>query len=330
MRDRFGRNLTYLRVSVTDRCDMRCVYCMPECGVPLVSHNDLLTFEEIERVVRVGVGLGIRAVRLTGGEPLMRRGIVGLVERLGNIEGIEDLSMTTNGLRLGVFATQLKAAGLRRVNVSLDSLSPGTYAAITRGGDLSGVLEGVDRALETGLGPVKVNCVPLRGLNDCEIPVLLEYVRTRPIHLRFIELMPVGWNDAWFQQRFMPASEVRSMVETVLSASGVKTKPSTKVDGRGPATYLSIEGYQGTVGFISAITGHFCARCSRMRLTSTGKLSPCLASPLEVDVRGPLRDGCDDARIRDLFMEAVSLKPQQHDMESAVGLDARMMSKIGG
>ncbi|MGE5542934.1 MAG: GTP 3',8-cyclase MoaA, partial [Bacillota bacterium] len=212
MKDRFGRSLTYLRVSVTDRCNMRCVYCMPGGGVPLVSHNDLLSFEEIERVVRAGVRLGIRAVRLTGGEPLMRRGIVDLVKRLASMEGLEDLSMTTNGTRLNMLAPLLKEAGLRRVNISLDSLDPGTFAAITRGGELDSVMKGIDAALASGLTPVKINCVPLRGLNDREIPALLEFIRNRPVHLRFIELMPVGWNDAWFQQRFIPAAEVRAMV----------------------------------------------------------------------------------------------------------------------
>jgi len=330
LRDGFGRNLTYLRVSITDRCNLRCIYCMPETGVRLVSHDDLLSFEEIERVVRVGVRLGIRAVRLTGGEPLMRRGIVDLVRRLASVDGIEDLSMTTNGTRLGRLAPDLKAAGLRRVNISLDSLDPGTFAAITRGGEIEGVLSGVDAALAIGLTPVKINCVPLRGLNDGDIPTLLEFIRDRPVHLRFIELMPVGWNDAWFQRRFMPASEIVTAVERAVSEKGGRAIHSTVVDGRGPATYLAIDGYKGTVGFISALTGHFCAKCTRMRLTSTGSLSPCLASSAEVDLKGPMRGGCRDDELEDLFIKAASLKPVKHEMECAAGLDGRLMSRIGG
>ncbi|NPV69472.1 MAG: GTP 3',8-cyclase MoaA [Firmicutes bacterium] len=330
MRDRFGRNLTYLRVSVTDRCNMRCIYCMPEGGAPLVSHSDLLSYEEIVRVVRAGVSCGVQTVRLTGGEPLMRRGIVDLVARLAEIRGLEDLAMTTNASGLEDLAPVLKAAGLKRVNISLDSLDPATFATITRGGNLAEVLRGIDAALEHGLTPVKLNCVPLRGLNDGEIPAMLEFIKNRPVHLRFIELMPVGWNDAWFNQRFIPASELRARVEAVASGSGGRVLPATVLAGRGPASYLGIEGYRGKVGFISPMTAHFCSRCTRMRLTSLGKISPCLASGAEIDVKAEIRAGCTDERIAELFGEAAMMKPLEHSMECAAGLDARLMSRIGG
>ena len=330
LRDRFGRNLTYLRVSVTDRCNMRCVYCVPEGGAPLVTHGDLLSYEEIVRVVRVGVSVGIRTVRLTGGEPLMRRGIVDLVAGLAEIQGLEDLAMTTNATGLWRSAPLLKAAGLSRVNISLDSLDPATFAAITRGGDLAEVLRGIDAALENGLTPVKLNCVPLRGLNDGEIPAMLEFIKDRPVHLRFIELMPMGWNDAWFSERFVPASELMARVESLAAAAGLRVSPAAVVAGQGPATYLRIEGYQGKVGFISPITAHFCSRCTRMRLTSLGKLSPCLASGAEIDVRSELRAGCTDERLAEMFQEAADLKPVRHSMECAAGLDSRLMSRIGG
>jgi cyclic pyranopterin phosphate synthase len=302
---------------------------MPERGVPLVSHEDLLTFEEIERVVRVGVALGVRAVRLTGGEPLMRRGIVSLVKRLASIEGLDDLSMTTNGVLLAEYAAQLKAAGLRRVNVSLDSLDPGTFAAITRGGDLGEVLGGIRAALSAGLAPVKVNCVPLKGLNDREIPALVSMAGTLPIHLRFIELMPVGCDGAWFRDRFVPAAEVQSVVEEVVRRSGARLSPSAPRPGGGPAACFEIDGYRGTIGFIPAVTGHFCGWCTRMRLTSTGGLRPCLASDTEVDVKGALRGGCDNSRLAALLMEAARLKPWRRGMEYGAS-DERRMSRIGG
>ncbi len=330
MKDRFGRNITYLRVSVTDRCNMRCIYCMPESGVPLVTHSDLLSFEEIARVVRAGASVGIRTARLTGGEPLLRRGIVDLVAKLAEIPGLDDLAMTTNAARLDTMAASLKAAGLRRVNISLDSLDPETFAVITRGGDLSAVLRGIDSALEAGLFPVKLNCVALRDLNDSEIPAMLGFIKERPVHLRFIELMPVGWNDAWFSQRFIPASELVTRVESAAAAVGCGVRPSAAAVGRGPATYLEIDGHLGMVGFISAMTAHFCARCTRMRLTSTGGLSPCLASGVELDIRSELRSGCSDDRLVQLFLEAAAMKPLEHSMEREAGLDSRLMSRIGG
>ncbi len=330
MRDRFGRNITYLRVSVTDRCNMRCIYCMPESGVPLVTHEDLLTFEEIVRVVRAGASLGIRTVRLTGGEPLLRRGIVDLVAKLAEIPGLDDLAMTTNAARLDAMAAALKAAGLRRVNISLDSLDPETFAAITRGGDLSAVLKGIDAALEAGLAPVKLNCVALRGLNDSEVPAMLAFIKDRPVHLRFIELMPVGWNDAWFSRRFIPASELAARVKAAAASAGCGVRPATAAVGQGPATYLGVDGHLGMVGFISAMTAHFCGRCTRMRLTSTGGLSPCLASEVELDTRSELRSGCPDGRLAEMFLEAASMKPLEHSMEMGAGLDTRLMSRIGG
>lgn len=345
--DGFGRRLTYLRVSVTDRCNMRCLYCMPQSGVPLVEHGDLLTYEEIVRIVRVGARLGIRAVRLTGGEPLVRRDLVDLVRALSSIPGIEDISLTTNASLLEGMAHRLREAGLKRVNVSLDSLDPARFAIITGGGDLAAVLKGIDSALDAGLSPVKVNCVVLKGLNESEIPRFLDMAASKAIHIRFIELMPVGWNRAWFDERFIPAAQVREVVERDLRTRGWWLRQAARGrglgKGMGPAAcYDIVEDRDhvagtpggcrviGTVGFISAITEHFCGACNRMRLTSVGRLSPCLASGVEVDLKGALRGGCADAEIETLFRQAASAKPAGHHMECAAGLDRRLMSRIGG
>ncbi|HID90183.1 MAG TPA: GTP 3',8-cyclase MoaA, partial [Anaerolineae bacterium] len=283
--DTYGRPIQYLRVSVTDRCNLRCVYCMPEEGIPLISHEEVLRYEEIVRVVRIAVEMGFVHVRLTGGEPLVRKGIVDLVRELACIPGLDDLSMTTNGILLARHAEDLARAGLRRVNISLDTLRPDRFRRITRWGRLEDVLEGREAALAAGLRPVKVNTVVVRGLNDDEVVDLARLTLEPDWHIRFIEVMPLGEGAHWAGDGVVSAAEIRRRIEAALG-------PLTAVRGEagaGPARYYRLPGAEGTLGFISPVTEHFCHACNRLRLTSDGRLLPCLLSGVAIDLRTPLR-----------------------------------------
>lgn len=323
MKDHLGRKIDYLRVSVTDRCNLRCIYCMPEQGVAYKSHPEILTYEEIERLVRIGAGLGIRRVRLTGGEPLVRQGLVDLVEALRAIPGIEDIALTTNGTLLAPVAAKLRAAGLRRVNISLDTLSPEKYLAITRRDELKEAMAGIEAALAAGLDPVKINVVAVAGVNDDEIRDMAALTLRRLVHVRFIELMPLGEDMDWAATHVLPIAEVRRRVEQV----GALLPAS--VTGNGPAEAWRLPGGLGTVGFIAALSESFCMRCNRLRLTADGRLKPCLSSDLEVDVRGRLRDGAGDEALRQAFAQALDLKPAHHSL-LRYRQHARVMYQIGG
>ncbi len=282
--DAYERPIQYLRVSVTDRCNLRCVYCMPEEGVPLLAHEEILRNEEIVRIVRIAVELGFSHIRLTGGEPLVRRGIVNLVADLARIPGLDDLSMTTNGVLLKDHAEALARAGLRRVNISLDTLRPERFRRITRWGDLEDVLEGRKAALAAGLRPVKINVVVVRGLNDDEVVDIARLTLEPDWHIRFIEVMPLGAGIHWAGDGVVPSAEIRHRIEAALG-------PLTPVYGDvgvGPARYYRLPGAEGTIGFISAVTEHFCHYCNRLRLTSDGRLLPCLLSSATIDLRTPL------------------------------------------
>jgi len=324
MRDRFGRRINYLRVSVTDRCNLRCRYCMPEEGVPLDPHDRVLSYEELERVVRAGVSLGIDRVRITGGEPLVRRGLVGFVRRLSRIPGLDDLSLTTNGTLLGANARALREAGLSRVNVSLDTLDEDRFRWLTRGGELAPVLEGIERALEEGLTPVKINVVVVRGFNDDEVVRLASLALEKPVSVRFIELMPIGAAGGSVSRSLAE----RELVEILSPLDPVRCD---SVNGGGPAEVYRPAGGRapGTIGLISPLTKPFCERCNRLRLTARGALNPCLAGQEEVELRSALRSGAGDAELRDLFLEAVRLKPAAHSMGSCAA-PGRSMSRIGG
>lgn len=323
MLDRFGRGIEYLRVSVTDRCNLRCVYCMPEGGVESLAHADILTFEEIGRVVKAAARLGIRAVRLTGGEPMARRGCLELVEEISQIEGIERVAMTTNGLLLKGRMAEAKTSGLSAINVSLDTLSPDTYRRLTRGGDVSGVLAAIDEALACGL-QVKVNAVPVRGFNDRELTDLAALARTKPVDVRFIELMPLGCGAAL---EAVPTDAVRRMME---AAFGPLT-PDTGVHGFGPASYVRPEGFVGSLGFIGAVSHEFCDRCNRVRLTADGQLKLCLNHQCGVDLRALLRSGADDDAILCALRDAIAKKPQRHGFgEDIDDREKRRMNEIGG
>ncbi|MCI9262479.1 GTP 3',8-cyclase MoaA [uncultured Adlercreutzia sp.] len=333
MKDSHGRVIDYLRISLTDRCNFRCVYCMPEEGVCAMSHEEILRLEEIERLVKVAAGLGIRSVRLTGGEPLVRKGVVDLVDAITKIDGIENVSMTTNGVLLPRMIDDLKAAGLSRVNISLDTLDADQFRAITRVGNLEDTLAGIDAALEAGLNPVKVNAVTVRSL-DQDFLAFAKMSIGRPLHMRFIEYMPVGdtseeGGTGWGKQDVIPSEELFDTINKQAREAGLpELRPAgtSKPLGWGPARYFEFPDAQGTVGFISPLSRHFCAECNRLRVTADGKVRPCLFSDTEYDVRSALREG-SDAAVRDVLLEALGAKPDEH--HDKVGTE-RNMSQIGG
>ncbi|MEA3310153.1 MAG: GTP 3',8-cyclase MoaA [Chloroflexota bacterium] len=325
--DSFHRPISYLRVSVTDRCNLRCVYCMPEEGITPIPHPDILRYEELVRIVRVAVGMGINHIRLTGGEPLVRKGIVELVAALAAIPGLDDLSMTTNGILLARYADALAQAGLRRVNISLDTLDPERFQRITRLGSLAKLLEGREAALRAGLRPVKLNTVVIRGLNDDEVVELARLTLQPDWHLRFIEVMPLGSGTHWAGDGVVPSSEIRARITAALG----ELTPVHGKTGIGPARYYRLPNAAGTLGFISAISEHFCAACNRLRLTSDGQILPCLMSNLSVDLKTPLRAGADDAALQQVFEEAIRVKPREHHLaEGILPVGIRPMSGIGG
>ncbi len=319
--DSFQRPINYLRISITDRCNLRCFYCMPEKGVPLLPREHLLTYEEIARVVGAAVGLGIIKVRLTGGEPLVRAGLVDLVSMLSGIEGLDDLSLTTNGLLLADFAPALKRAGLERVNVSLDTFNPQRFRRITGGEGLEAVLKGIEAAKEAGLNPVKVNTVVIPGVNDDEL-LAFGQRSLEGWHVRFIELMPFG------QARGLPTLYVSQMVSQLEEAFGPLTIAINR--GGGPARYFRLPGAKGTIGFISPISQHFCFACNRLRLTAEGKLRPCLLQETEVDLRAPLRDGASAGALEGIIRKAVAQKPFKHCLEEKKPPDVECMARLGG
>ena len=325
--DAYNRPISYLRVSVTDRCNLRCVYCMPPQGVPWRPHADILRYEEIETVVRAAAELGVSKVRLTGGEPLVRPDVVELVRMLAHVPGVDDLAMTTNGILLARYAAELAAAGLHRVNISLDTLRPDRFERITRGGNLADVLAGMDAAQQAGLTPVKINTVVVRGMNEDEALDFARKTRDDAWNVRFIELMPVGNGglmDKDWQARVVTAAEIRREIETALGP----LEPA-KMSGAGPARYYRLPGAQGTLGFITPISEHFCTRCNRLRLTADGRLRPCLLSDREIDLREPLRRGADVSGIKALILHAIECKPREHHLERQAPVNLAM-SQIGG
>jgi len=327
MQDQFRRPINYLRISVTDRCNLRCIYCMPPDGVKSFQHAEILTFEEIIKVVQAGVRIGIRKIRLTGGEPLIRGGIIDLVDSINNVPEIDDIAITTNGILLGQMVQQLKKAGLNRVNVSLDTMKPERFKRITRGGNIDLVWKGLNAAIDAGLKPVKINTVAIRGFNDDELVDLARLTLEHPLHVRFIELMPIGTsNDAWARGKYIASSEVKEMIEGTLG----KLVDEKNIHGSGPARYARLPGSKGTIGFISAISNHFCAECNRLRLTSTGQLRPCLFNNREIDLKQALRGGAGLEDLTRIFRAAVESKPVGHDLDKAWRQDDRVMSQIGG
>jgi cyclic pyranopterin phosphate synthase len=334
VRDTFHRPINYLRIAVTDRCNLRCVYCQPAGGIDLLPREKVLSYEEIVAVARAGASLGISKIRLTGGEPLVRAGLEGLVKSLAAIKGIDDISLTTNGILLGQSARELKQAGLKRVNVSLDSLKPEKFAAITRLGKLSDALEGIEAARQAGLHPVKVNVVVMRGLNDDEVLDFARLTLDEEWHIRFIELMPFMHDNppeehsicgTGTPQQFVSVKEIKSRLYDV-----GKLEPLSRMQGNGPAKYFKLPGARGTIGFISPISEHFCFNCNRLRLTADGKLRPCLLSDNEIDLIPILREKASAAGIRLKIVEAIKAKPGRHELNNGNGPGKRFMSQVGG
>jgi len=327
MQDGFHREINYLRVSVTDRCNLRCFYCMPPHGVPTIPHAEVLRLEEMTRLVQAAALVGVKKVRVTGGEPLVRKGLTAFVEALAAIPEIDDLALTTNGILLAERAKELKAAGLKRVNVSLDSLRPEKYARITRGGDLAKVWAGIEAALALEMHPVKLNTVLLKGFNDDEIVALAALTLRFPLHVRFIELMPLGACRPWAADYFLSAGEAWETIEKNLGS----LHEVRKLVGSGPARYYRLAGAPGTVGFITAVSDHFCDRCNRLRLTAGGGLRACLYDERELDVKAALRRGASLEELARLVVRAIAGKPGRHRLgEAGEGGGQKAMSRIGG
>ncbi len=326
-----ARQVRYLRISVTDRCNFRCTYCMPAAGVPVVPRNDLLSFDEIEQLARIFVQLGISKIRLTGGEPLVRRDIVQLVERIARIEGVLDLAMTTNGQQLAELAKPLRDAGLHRLNVSIDTLDPLRFAQVTRQGQLKDVLRGLDAADRAGFSHTKINAVMLRGLNDNEIVDLADFAAQRRYILRYIEYMPIGVDQHWGPETFLPAADIRGLLSQQYE---IEPDPLHKLPGGGPAVYWRGKRRDGRgetlqFGVISAVSEKFCELCNRVRLSPTGTLRECLSTAGALSLRDMLRAGATQAELSSSIALALAGKVDGHRFDQALQT-MESMSAIGG
>lgn len=319
MRDSFNREISYMRISVTDRCNQRCIYCMPEEGVSDLGHDKIIRFEDIEKVVRAAVEIGINKFRLTGGEPLVRKGIVGLVDKLSKIPGVKELSMTTNGRLLGQYAHDLKLAGLNRVNISVDTLYEEKYAEITRGGDINEVMDGLDAAVAEGLTPIKINVVVMKGFNDDEILNFAQLTLNEALDIRFIELMPIGSAEISEKYSMMTSSEIKELLKGI---TPVESKNEV-------AEYYKYPEAIGRIGFISPMSHHFCDYCNKVRLTSDGKIKACLHTNEEYDLNELFKTGSHEDLVKGLT-EAIFSKPDRHYLTEGAEPIKRNMNKIGG
>ncbi len=327
--DPSNRPIDYLRVSVTDRCNLACTYCKPRRSVAMLPHAAILRFEEILRIVSVAASLGISHVRVTGGEPLVRRDVLPFIAKVRAVPGVDDVSVTTNGLLLGEMAAGLRAVGIERLNISLDTLRPERFAAITGSGAWDRVWRGIAAAEGLGFHPIKLNVVPVRGMNDDEVIDFAGLTKDRDVHVRFIEFMPIGAGrgNRDHADACVPAAEIRGRIEAAFGP----LEPAGRDKGAGPSRNFRIPGGRGVLGFITPVTEHFCGGCRRLRLTADGKLRPCLLSDGEIDIKTPLRGGCDDGELERLLRLAIAAKPVRHAIaRSAEPGFARTMSRIGG
>ena len=333
MEDRFGHRISYLRVSITDRCNERCAYCMPQELQEWLPREGILSFEETLRLVRVSAGLGVKKVRVTGGEPLTRRGVLQFMEELGRISGIDDIGISTNGTLLAreassgrSMASALRDAGVRTVNISLDTLDREDYSAITGRDYLPQVIEGIDAAIAAGFEQIKLNCVLVRGRGEQQLIPLIDFAAERHLLLRFIELMPVSTTDVLSDANFLPIRGAQRQIEAHYGA----LIPEPQFRTNGPASYYQLPDRQQRVGFIGAMTNlHFCESCNKLRLTCDGKLRPCLGSYLEFDIMKVMRAGATDAELERFFVNVVERKPEQHDFRTDYQ-PGRKMVAIGG
>ncbi len=319
------RRIDYLRLSITDRCNLRCTYCMPSEGVPKLVHDDLLRYEELVRLARIVVDMGITKIRVTGGEPLVRKDVVYLCQSIAQIPGLDSLSLTTNGVLLADHAEALAKAGIQRVNISLDTLKRERFLAITRRDALDDVWRGIEAAERVGLRPVKLNAVIMHGINDDEIEDLAGLTLRYPYHVRFIEFMPFRSDE--FERRYLSCEEILAR----LRAMGT-VEEATSRNSNGPARYFRFQGGVGKIGLISPISHHFCPACNRLRLTSDGKLRTCLFAGVETDLRTMMRNGATDDAIVRCILDAVAVKPKRHELDSEVFRKCigRPMVSIGG
>lgn len=326
LRDGFSRPITYLRVSVTDKCNLRCSYCMPETGLPWLRREEILSYEEIAAIARAAASVGVRSIRLTGGEPLLRRDLDRLVAGLRAIDGIGDVALSTNGMLLAEYATDLRRAGLTRVNVSLDTLREDRFEAIARRPGLQRVLAGIDAALDAGLRPLKLNCVVMRGTNDDELAAFAAITRDRPVFVRFIELMPVMENLCMAGDAYVSSDEILERVGEIGDLF-----PAPGPGGNGPARYFAFSGAAGAVGVISPLSHDYCERCNRVRLTADGRLRLCLFGDYALDLRSPLRAGATQSELTDLLRSAMLIKPERHHLQLGEAASRmRAFSEIGG
>ena len=333
MEDRFGHRISYLRVSITDRCNERCTYCMPQELQEWLPREGILTFEETLRLIRIATELGVSKIRITGGEPLTRRGVVDLIRQLPKIPGLNDIGLSTNGTLLArpvepnlTMAAALRAAGVRSVNISLDTLDRDVYSQIT-GRDLHRqVLDGIEAAIAAGFEQIKLNAVLMRGRNEDQLIPLIEFSAARNLILRFIEMMPVSTSEVLDEKNFISIGEAKRAIEARFGS----LIPEPQFHTNGPATYYQIPGRQQRVGFIGAMTNlHFCESCNKLRLTCDGKLRPCLGSYLEFDIMKPLRAGASDEELKKFFLDVVDRKPEQHDFRNSYQPNRKMIA-IGG
>lgn len=324
--DAYHRQLNYLRISVTDRCNLRCRYCTPAQGLDKLRHEDILTYEEIVRVVALAVKMGVNKIRLTGGEPLVRKDVDTLLPCLTRFAELEDISLTTNGIYLSDHLESIKASGIKRINISLDTLNPRIYESITGFDGFHQVWSAIHKAADMGFDPIKLNTVVLKGINEKDVIELADLSKTYPFHIRFIEYMPGGFVDPGARLCHVPNSTLKQR----LSKYG-RLVPVPRADMDGPTVRFKFEGAPGEIGFISPLTHHFCETCNRLRLTANGHLRPCLFSDWEVDLKTPMREGADDARLARIFLQAALNKPRSHKLAStpSVSLSGKM-SAIGG
>lgn len=327
MKDGFGRTIDYVRLSVTDRCNLRCLYCMPECGVEQLSHTQIMRFEEMLRLCRVLSELGVIKFKVSGGEPLVRRGVVDFIRDLKQLPAVEQVTITTNGELLRPLLAPLKQAGVDGINISLDTLNEFTYRRLTRQGDIDKVLEGLQAALASGIRPLKINTVLLKGVNDQEAETMAALARDMELSVRFIELMPIGLGTS-----YEPVSG-RAVLERLTRAYGEPTAYAHPL-GNGPASYYSFPGFKGKIGLINAVSHAFCSSCNRVRLTSDGWLKLCLQYDMGADLLTPLREGASDEELKQLILQAVARKPEKHgfDRESRQvdNREIKNMNSIGG
>jgi len=323
--DRFNRNLNYLRISITDRCNLKCLYCVPRDLIPKLPHHEVLSYEEILRIVRVSIGLGISKVRVTGGEPLVRKGVYHFLKQLAGIEGLLDISLTTNGVLLKDNIHRIKSAGIKRINISLDTLNREKYKQITGYDFFDQVWEGIELAQRMGFYPIKINVVPVKGVNDDELVDIARLSMTHPFHIRFIEYMPMGSSHMDIDRHLL-APEIKKNIEQL-----GELVPVDRSTNDGPAERFKFKSGRGEIGFIHPISRHFCQTCNRLRLTASGQLRPCLMQDKQEDLKSIIRKGCSDRELAEVFLEAVRHKPLEHKLltDHNAG-SAVQMCAIGG